>query len=309
MLTCCFNNLKQLTMFQTVPAFLFSLFFIILIAGCGTPEPEYQLGEPESVTSGFRFTEGPFWHPDGFLLFSDIPADIIYKWTPGNPESEVFLTPSGNSNGIKGAPDGSIIVAQHAGRVSRLVEGPALETLVSEYEGRRLNSPNDIAVRSDGKIYFTDPDFGVSDEEKEQEVNGVYRLDSDGSLTLVFGGFRLPNGLVFSPDERYLYVNDSETGNIFRFEVTPEGDLHSGSSFANIGAMGRLGGADGMVVDSEGRLYTTGPNGLIVLDADAEQVAQIVFEHQITNLAWEGENEEVLYITAPNDVYRLEVVK
>lgn len=288
---------------------LIGFLLLTMTIGCDSAQPHFQLGESEVVTSGFRFTEGPFWHPDGFLLFSDIPADIIYKWTPGNPESEVFLTPSGNSNGIKGAPDGSIIVAQHAGRVSRLVEGPVLETLVSEYDGRRLNSPNDIAVRSDGKIFFTDPDFGVSAEEKELDVNGVYRLDPDDTLTLVFGGFRLPNGLVFSPDEQFLYVNDSETGNIFRFNVTEDGDLYGGESFANIGAMGRLGGADGMVVDSEGRLYTTGPNGFIVLDADGEQVAQIVFEHQITNLAWEGGSEEVLYITSPNAIYRLEVVK
>ncbi|TVQ64636.1 MAG: SMP-30/gluconolactonase/LRE family protein [Balneolaceae bacterium] len=288
---------------------LFSLFLILLLTACDTPEPEFALGEPEEVTSGFRFTEGPYWHPDGFLLFSDIPANIIYKWVPGTTESEIYITPSGNSNGIKGAPDGTILVAQHAGRVSRITAGPALETIVSEYEGNRLNSPNDIAVRSDGKIYFTDPDFGVSDEEKELDVNGVYRIDSDGSLTLVFGGFQLPNGLVFSPDETYLYVNDSATGNIFRFEVTEEGDLHSGDSFANIGAMGRLGGADGMVVDSEGRLYTTGPNGLIVLDPEGEQVAQIVFEHQITNLAWEGGGEQALYITSPNSVYKLEVVK
>ncbi len=249
-------------------------------------EVEFSLGEPEVVTSGFRFTEGPIWQPEGFLLFSDIPASIIYKWTPGSPESEVFIEPSGNSNGIKVLPDGTLIVAQHAGRVSIVTEDRELETVADQYDGKRLNSPNDIAVRSDGLVYFTDPDFGVSDENKELDFQGVFRINHDGSLTVVFDEFALPNGIVFSPDENYLFVNDSATGDIRRFEVMENGDLGDSILFANIGEMGQLGGADGMVVDGYGRLYTTGPNGFIVFDSAGEQVAQIRFEQQITNLAW-----------------------
>lgn len=272
-------------------------------------EVEFSLGEPEVVTSGFRFTEGPIWQPEGFLLFSDIPASIIYKWTPGNPESEVFIEPSGNSNGIKVLPDGTLIVAQHAGRVSIVTEDRELETVADQYDGKRLNSPNDIAVRSDGLVYFTDPDFGVSDENKELDFQGVFRINHDGSLTVVFDEFALPNGIVFSPDENYLYVNDSATGDIRRFEVMENGDLGDSILFANIGEMGQLGGADGMVVDGYGRLYTTGPNGFIVFDSAGEQVAQIRFEQQITNLAWGGEDGNDLFITSRGDVYRLRVNK
>jgi gluconolactonase len=270
----------------------------------------------EVVTEGFRFTEGPYWHPAGYLLFSDIPANTVYRWTPGNPTSEVHLSPSGNSNGIKAHPDGSLILAQHAGRVSRLSPDGTLTTLADNFRGQRLNSPNDVAVRSDGSIFFTDPSFGVSPADRQLEFCGVFRLDANGELHLLFDGFALPNGLVFSPAEDHLYVNDSTTGTIMRFNVSADGTLHEPVVFANIGERGRLGGADGMVTDAKGRLFTTGPNGLIVFDADGNQLEQLVFEHQITNLAW-GERHEAgsagghptqdLYITAPNAVYRISV--
>jgi gluconolactonase len=264
-------------------------------------------GDPEVVTEGFLFTEGPYWHPDGFLIFSDIPASIVYKWTPGNPESEVYIEPSGNSNGINALPDGTILIAQHAGRVSEVGDEKELIPIAEEYNGMRLNSPNDIAVRSDGLIYFTDPPFGVSDEDRELDFSGVYRISRDGSLTLLFDEFALPNGIIFSPDEEYLYINDSETGQILRFDVLENGDIENPRRFANVGAMGELGGADGMVTDTEGRLYTTGPNGFIVFDPEGRQIHQIRFDHQITNMTWGEENLDVLYITSPNAVYRLEM--
>lgn len=281
---------------------------LFIMAACETSEEPF-LGEPEVVTSGFLFTEGPLWQPEGFLIFSDIPAGIIYKWTPGNPESEVFIEPSGNSNGIKSLPDGTIVVAQHTGRVSIVNDDMELEPIAEQYDGMRLNSPNDIAVRSDGLIYFTDPSFGVSDENKELDFQGVYRINSDGSLTVVYDEFDLPNGIVFTPDENYLYVNDSATGNIRRFEVMENGDLGDSILFTNIGEMTSMGGADGMVVDGDGRLYTTGPNGFIVFDADGEQLHQIQFDQQITNLAWGGADGNDLFITSRDVVYRLRVNK
>jgi sialate O-acetylesterase len=269
------------------------------------------VGDPEVVTQGFRFTEGPYWHPDGYLLFSDIPANTVYRWTPGNPVSEVFLNPSGNANGIKSMPDGTLVLAQHAGRVSSLNEEGELQPIATQYMGRRLNSPNDIAVRTDGKLYFTDPRFGVSDADRELDFCGVFRVDPDGNITMLFDGFALPNGLAFSPDESFLYVNDSTTGDILRFGVTAEGDLLEPVAFANIGARGRLGGADGMVTDANGRLYTTGPNGLIIFDADGRQIEQYIFPHQITNLAWglvdDASGVQDLFITSPNAVYRVGV--
>lgn len=291
------------------PILMVGLLAVLFITAACEENEEPFLGEPEVVTSGFQFTEGPLWHPEGYLLFSDIPANIIYKWTPGNPESEVFIEPSGNSNGIKSLPDGTIVIAQHAGRISTVNEDMELMPIAEEYDGMRLNSPNDIAVRSDGLVYFTDPDFGVSDEAKELDYQGVYRINSDSTLTVVYDEFSLPNGIVFSPDENHLYVNDSATGNIRRFDVMENGDLGDSILFANIGEMTSMGGADGMTVDGEGRLYTTGPNGFIVFDADGEQLHQLQFDQQITNLAWGGADGNDLFITSRDVVYRLRVNK
>lgn len=301
------KKIKQQTNLLLLPAIFISLMFY----GCSDENTEtvFSVEEPVVVSGGYVFTEGPLWHPDGFLIFSDIPANRIYQWTPGNFEGTVYVEPSGNSNGIKAGPDGSIIVAQHAGRVSRLTDDLELVPIVEQYEGKRFNSPNDVAVRSDGLIYFTDPYFGVSEEDRELDISGVYRINHDESVTLLYDGFELPNGIIFSPDESQLYVNDSETGDILRFDVTDEGDLINPEPFANIGALASLGGADGMVTDSDGRLYTTGPTGFIVFDEDGNQLEQIRFDHQITNLAWGGEDGNDLYLTARGDIYKFRINK
>lgn len=286
--------------------FLLVLFFSLAVNGCAGYESPVE-GEPEVVTSGFQFTEGPFWHPDGFLIFSDIPANTIYSWTPGSEEAEVYLQPSGNSNGITSNENGDLILAQHAGRISRVSSEMELIPLAEEFEGKRLNSPNDVAVRSDGMIFFTDPPFGVSDEERELDFAGVYRINPDSSLSLIYDEFSLPNGITFSPDESRLYVNDSETGQITRFDVDENGDVSNAFRFANIGAMVDGAGADGMKTDSEGRLYTTGPNGFIVFDENGTQIYQHRFGHQITNLAWGGEEKDQLFITSPGDIYRIKM--
>ncbi len=263
----------------------------------------FSLGEPELISDGYRFTEGPYWHPDGFLLFSDIPANRVYKWHP-EEGSEVFLEPSGNSNGISADKNGNLLLAQHAGRVSRVTEELQTEVLADSYNGKRLNSPNDLTVHSNGTIYFTDPPFGVSDEERELEFSGVYKLTPGGEPDLVYDEFTHPNGIVLSPDETKLYVNDSRTGDIIVFSVNENGELSGPENFVNIGAMGDKGGADGMKVDSNGYLYTTGPNGLIVFDPDGNRIKTIEFEEQITNLAWGGPENTHLFLTASSNVYR-----
>ncbi|MHA2406806.1 MAG: SMP-30/gluconolactonase/LRE family protein, partial [Candidatus Ranarchaeia archaeon] len=165
---------------------------------------DYQI---EKVASGFQFTEGPVWIPDGFLLFSDIPANKIYKWEPGS-ESEVFLSPSGHSNGLTLDREGRLLICEHDRRVSRLEKDGSKVTIAEFYEGKRLNSPNDIVVRTDGVIFFTDPPFGLPDriEGKELDFSGVFRLGTDGSLTLLYDGIERPNGLALSPHENILYV-------------------------------------------------------------------------------------------------------
>lgn len=282
-----------------------TFFFLMFLFSC-TSETELPLGESEVITEGFQFTEGPYWHPDGFLLFSDIPANIIYKWEPGNTESEVYIQPSGNSNGITSSPDGSLLLAQHSGKVAEVNEDLTITVLADQYNNNRLNSPNDIVARSDGKIFFTDPPFGVSEEDRELDFSGVFRLDQDGTLTLLFDGFDYPNGIALSPDESTLYVNDSATGQIFQFDLLNDGSVENQSLFASVGERDDTGAADGMKTDSEGRVYSTGPGGLSVFDTEGNRIQIMGFDERITNLAWGDSDNSSLYVTAPNSVYRVQ---
>ncbi len=281
---------------------LFSIMFLFSCSG----ETELMLGEPEVVSDGFQFTEGPYWHPDGFLLFSDIPANIIYKWEPDSRESEIYIQPSGNSNGINSSPEGDILIAQHNGQVSQINDDLTITVLADQFNGSRLNSPNDLVARSDGKIFFTDPPFGVSDEDRELDFSGVFRLDQDGTLTLLYDGFDYPNGIALSPDESKLYVNDSATGQILRFDLLEDGSVTNETLFASVGERDNTGAADGMKTDSDGRLYSTGPGGLSVFDTEGNRIQLLGFDERITNLAWGDTDYSRLYVTAPNSVYRVQ---
>lgn len=267
--------------------------------------------EPEIIAGPFDFTEGPYWHSDGYLIFSDIPANRVYRWSE-QEGVDVYVEPSGNSNGIQADIDGSILLAQHAGTVSRLTADGELTVIADSYEGQRLNSPNDIAVHSNGTIYFTDPPFGVSDEDRELDFSGVYRLSpteessGDYELSVVYDEFEYPNGVVFTMDESRLYVSDSGTGTVVMFDVDSDGVVSSPQEFANVGEMGSgMGAADGMVTDEAGNLYTTGPQGLIIFNENGEQLHLIEFDEQITNLEWGGEESDILFITGSDNVYRL----
>ena len=173
-----------------------------------------EAGEPERLATGFQFTEGPVWMADGYLLFSDIPANIMYKWTPESG-AEVWREPSGNSNGLTRNSDDLLLACEHGNRrVSRTNPAGTVETIAGAYQGKRLNSPNDVVVKSDGSVYFTDPPYGLTtlgpDEGQELDFHGVYRLSPDGqTLTLLADDYDCPNGLCFSPDESILCGNDT----------------------------------------------------------------------------------------------------
>jgi len=263
--------------------------------------------EPEIITEGYEFTEGPLWHESSYLLFSDIPANTVYKWTPGEG-AEMYLKPSGHSNGLAYDREGNLLLAQHDGLVSRLSSSKNLTVVVDNYNGKRLNSPNDLAIKSDGSIYFTDPPFGVSDEDKELDFSGVYRYSEDNGLQLLIDDFDLPNGIVFSPDESRLYVNDSQHGHIRVFDVKEDGSLANGKIFAEMQSDAE-GAADGMKVDTEGNLYSTGPGGLWIFSPEGELLRQVETPDRVTNLAWGGSDGSNLYLTAPNAVYKLETNK
>ena len=254
---------------------------------------------------GFKFIEGPLWHPHNFLLFSDIPANTIYQWTP-NKKPEIFRRPSGNANGNTLDRLGRLITSEHSNRrISRTLADGTVVTLASQYKGKRLNSPNDLVVKSDGSIYFTDPPYGIDSQQEELGFYGVYRLAPDGTLTLLVKDFVRPNGIAFSPDEKKLYVNDSQEAQMRVFDVHPGGTLANGRIFAELKDPSKSGVPDGMKVDVEGNVYSTGPGGVWVFSPSGNLLGKIEVLEIATNLAWGDRDYKTLYITASNSLYRI----
>jgi gluconolactonase len=259
----------------------------------------------EKVAGNFQFIEGPIWHPDGFLLFSDIPADIIYKFA-SNQQVEVFRRPSGKANGNTLDKENRLLTAEHENRrVSRTEKDGKVITLADRYEGKRLNSPNDLVVKSDGSIYFTDPSYGVSKDQEELGFYGVYRLAPDGKLTLLVKELVLPNGIAFSPDEQKLYVNNSEARYIAVYDVKPDGTVTNERLFADLKDASQGGVPDGLKVDLEGNVYSTGPGGVWILSPDGKVLGKISVPETATNLAWGESDRKTLYITANTSLYRI----
>ncbi|MEG4251744.1 SMP-30/gluconolactonase/LRE family protein [Microcoleus sp. Pol10D4] len=259
----------------------------------------------EKVAGDFQFIEGPIWHPDGFLLFSDIPANIIYKFA-SNQQVKVFRRPSGKANGNTLDKENRLLTAEHENRrVSRTEKDGKVITLADRYEGKRLNSPNDLVVKSDGSIYFTDPSYGVSKEQEELGFYGVYRLAPDGKLTLLVKDLVLPNGIAFSPDEQKLYVNNSEAGYIAVFDVKPDGTFTNQRLFAELKDASQSGVPDGLKVDVEGNVYSTGPGGVWIFSPDGKLLGKISVPETATNLAWGESDRKTLYITGSTSLYRI----
>jgi sugar lactone lactonase YvrE len=261
----------------------------------------------EKVADGFQFTEGPVWITEGQLVFSDIPADTIYKWAPGEGNAQVFRQPSGHSNGLTLDRQGRLLACEHDRRVSRTERDGRVVTLAERYQGKRLNSPNDIVVKSDGGIYFTDPPYGLPGqrEGKELDFQGVYRIELDGTLVLLDASFERPNGLAFSPDERVLYVDDTQRGHIRAFDVKEDGTLANGRVFAELESADLPGAPDGMKVDVYGNVFCTGPGGIWVIAPFGEVLGTISVPEVPANLAWGDEDRRTLYITARTGLYRI----
>ena len=262
----------------------------------------------EQIATGFEFTEGPVWCGD-YLLFSDIRRNRIIRLSMRShgPEVTTFRSPSGNSNGLTLDKSGRLIACEHSTRrVTRTEVDGTVSVLAERYEGRRLNSPNDVVVRSDGNIYFTDPPYGLKDLSvwKELSFNGVYRLAPDGELVLLVDDFDRPNGLAFSPDESVLYIDDTSRSHIRAFDVSMDGNLSNGHVFIDMQSP-EEGGPDGMKVDQKGNIYSTGPGGLWVIDPSGKRLGRITLPELPANLAWGDEDWRTLYITARSSIYRL----
>ncbi len=260
----------------------------------------------ETLGSEFMFTEGPAWvgGANGYLIFSDIPADKIYKWTR-NTGFSVFREPSLQTNGNNLDLQGRVVSAEHWGRkVSLQTRDGTLTTIVDTYQGRKFNSPNDVVVKRDGTIWFTDPDYGLRDRPRELEKNNVFRFDPlSRELTVVVDDFVKPNGLCFSPDESKLYIADSgDPKHIRVFDVHANGTLSGGEVFAALDK----GGPDGMRCDAEGRLWTSSGDGAQVFSPYGKLLARVLLPKGGANLCFGGPEGKTLYITARNAVYAVE---
>jgi gluconolactonase len=274
----------------------------------------------EMLADGFEWSEGPVWVRDGgYLLFSDIPRNSVMKWKQGEGVT-LYLKPSGytgvaeygkepGSNGLTLDSQGRLISCEHGDRrVSRMEKQGGKKTLVDSYQGKRLNSPNDLVFKSNGDLYFTDPPYGlpenVKDPRKELDFQGVYRLSKDGQLTLLTKEMSRPNGIGFSPDEKTLYVANSDPAKAvwMAFDVKSDGTLGSGRVFfdATSSVDKKKGLPDGLKVDKQGNLFATGPGGVFVFAADGTHLGTIDTGEATANCAF-GDDGSTLYITA--DMY------
>jgi gluconolactonase len=275
----------------------------------------------ERLAEGFLFTEGPVWMPDGYLLFSDPNANTIYRWSE-NDGLSVFRAKSGytgvdigeyrqpGSNGLALDREGRLTINEHGNhRVTRLEKTGALTILADRFEGKRLNSPNDLVYKSDGSLYFTDPAFGLpqfaDDPRKELPFTGVYRL-ANGSLRLLITDLRGPNGLAFSPDEKYLYVGnwDEKKKVVMRYDVNADGSLSQGRVLFDMTTASGEDAIDGVKVDRLGNVYVSGPGGLWILSATGTHLGTIVTPEHPHNFAW-GDDGHSLYLTARSTLYRI----
>jgi gluconolactonase len=274
------------------------------------------------LAGGFQFLEGPVWvREGGYLLFSDPNANRIYRWTPDGDLS-VYRTKSGyrgldigeygqpGSNGLTLDPQGRLTINEHGNRRVTRLERDGITVLAERYQGKRLNSPNDLVYRSDGTLFFTDPPFGLprfyDDPRKELPFSGVFALYR-GNLQLATADLKGPNGIAFSPDEKYLYVGnwDPENKVVMRYDVAADGSLSGGVVFHDMTYAAGEDAIDGIKVDQAGNVFVCGPGGVWVLAPDGEHLGTLRLPEDPHNLAWGDADARTLYITALTSVYRL----
>ena len=275
------------------------------------------------LAEGFQFTEGPIWMKAGYLLFSDPNANTIYKYNTVDAKLSVFKTNSGysgkdiaeysqpGSNGLTLDPQGRLTINEHGNRrVTRMEKDGRVTVLADKFDGKRLNSPNDLVYRSDGTLFFTDPPFGLpkvyDDPRKELPYSGVFALYK-GQLKLVSTDLKGPNGIAFSPDEKYLYIGnwDPEKKIIMRYEISADATLTNGKIFFDMTQAPGEDALDGIKVDRQGNLYVSGPGGLWIVSPEAKHLGTIIAPKHPHNMAWGGDDGRTLYMTAQGSLYRM----
>ena len=269
-----------------------------------------EAGEAQRLATGFVFTEGPLWHPDGVYYFVDVRASILYRLRPGGA-AEIVREKTGGGNGTTFDLEGRLVLCEgDQRRVTRTAagrpDGPS-EVLMDRFEGKRLNRPNDVVCTSDGSIWFTDPGLRVPLAEREVPYAGVYRVAPDGSARLV-ADFEYPNGLAFSPDERRLYVANTRWAQyIHVLDLDADGTVRRRGIFADMSSDETDGVPDGMKVDVEGRVWCTGPGGTWVFAPDGARLGIIRTPEVPANVAFGGPDRRTLFLTARTSVYALRV--
>ena len=272
----------------------------------------------EKLAHGFNWSEGPTWFKKS-VVFSDVPENVAYQWKPGETSASVFLKPSGmlspregfreqGSNGLAVDAEGRLIICQHGERrVARLNPDGSQTALADRFEGKRFNSPNDLAFRKNGEIYFTDPPYGLDGLNKstlkEIEWNGVYRLTPQGTVSLIIKDLTFPNGIAFSPDEKTLYVavSDGAKPHLMAYDVQSDGSVSNARVFFDakpLQAKGRKGSCDGMKVDARGNVFATGPGGVLVISPTGKHLGTILTNQATGNCCFGGDDGSELYITA-----------
>lgn len=278
----------------------------------------------EVLAEGFTWVEGPLWVNDAqMLLFSDIPQNKVFKWTEQGG-LELYLEPAGytgeksrggemGSNGLLLDRNGNLVLCQHGDRrvvrMQSLLSHPEakFETLAAKWEGKKLNSPNDIAERSNGDLYFTDPPYGLNDqniEQRELDFCGVYKIDSMGRLSLLIDTINRPNGIAFSPKQNRLYVGNSDNQKpmLYAFDITPEDSLKSAGIVFDFSEFG--GGPDGFKLDRDGNIFASGPGGIWIFNSAYELIGKIKIKQAVSNCCL-ADDDKTLYITASNQLLRL----
>jgi gluconolactonase len=261
----------------------------------------------QQVATGYQFTEGPAAGPDGAIYFTDIPAMRILRFDPDAGETTTFREDSGRANGLMFDTQGRLLACEGANddgrrRLTRTEPDGSITNLAEQWQGRKLNSPNDLVIDQQGGVYFTDPRYGKR-ADMQMDIEGVFYLDSDGSLTRVIHDLERPNGIILSPDGETLYVADHAAKKIMAYDVTAPGQLENPRPFSGMGPdLG--GGCDGMTVDSSGRIYTTGDQGVYIFNPDGTQAGLVPTPERPSNCTFAADGR-TLYITARTSLYRI----
>jgi len=278
----------------------------------------------EKLAEGFNWSEGPTWFQNS-VVFSDVPENIIYQWKPGATTATIFMKPSGmltpqpgfkeqGSNGLGVDAQGRLLICQHGERrIARVEKDGSQTSLVDKFEGKRFNSPNDLALRKNGEIYFTDPPYGLEGLNKsplkQLDFNGVYRLTPDGKVTALVKDLTFPNGIGFSPDEKTLYVaiSDPKAPRLMAYDVQVDGSVANGRVFFDakpLVAPDRKGLPDGLKVDTQGNVWATAPGGVLIISPAGKHLGSILTGQATGNCAW-GDDGGTIYITADMFLYRV----